>query len=235
MHIQSLKLICPIILEELHLQDNNLFDLGVKAIRNVSKYPLYLVNHAPAKSEEIHLQENTLFDPRPRSQDHTKRCQSISQVCCFLRNTTTSSLSGIELKSPWPWVSKSGQKCCRVVSSFAAEVRRLCCRVVISLKLSCSRSFEHQVEYDNNLSHHSSIRRRTPFLCCFAFSGANLVINTKILMRIQRQYSQTTQCSNKYSIVPICFYYSVNQMWAWLKKFLGRSVSYKNEHEVFHI
>ena len=31
------------------------------------------------------------------------------------------------------------KKCCRVVSSFAAEVRRLCCRVVISLKLSCSR------------------------------------------------------------------------------------------------
>ena len=28
------------------------------------------------------------------------------------------------------------QKCCRVVSSFAAEVCRLCCRVVISLKLS---------------------------------------------------------------------------------------------------
>ena len=28
-----------------------------------------------------------------------------------------------------------------------------CCRVVISLKLSCSSSFEHQVEYDTELSH----------------------------------------------------------------------------------
>ena len=36
-------------------------------------------------------------------------------------------------------------------------------------------------------------------------------------------------------IVPICFYYSVNQRWAWLKKNLGRSVSYKNDHEVCHI
>ena len=43
--------------------------------------------------------------------------------------------------------------CCRVVSSFAAEVRHLCCRVIISLKLSCSCSFEHQVEYDTELSH----------------------------------------------------------------------------------
>ena len=50
------------------------------------------------------------------------------------------------------------KKCCRVVSSFAAEVRRLCCQVVISLKLYCLRSFEHQVEYDTELSHHSSIR-----------------------------------------------------------------------------
>ena len=40
------------------------------------------------------------------------------------------------------------KKCCRVVSSFTAVVCRLCCRVVISLKLSCSRSFEHEVQYD---------------------------------------------------------------------------------------
>ena len=31
-------------------------------------------------------------------------------------------------------------------------VRRLCLRVVISLKLSCFRSFEHQLEYDTELS-----------------------------------------------------------------------------------
>ena len=50
------------------------------------------------------------------------------------------------------------KKCCRVVSSFAAAVRRLCFLVVVSLKLSCSRSFEDQVEYDTELSHLSSIR-----------------------------------------------------------------------------
>ena len=59
------------------------------------------------------------------------------------------------VKSLWhrTKVAMGLKKCCRVVSSFAAEVRRLCCRVVISLKLSCSRSFEKQVEYDTELSH----------------------------------------------------------------------------------
>ena len=44
------------------------------------------------------------------------------------------------VKSLWhrTKVAMGLKKCCRVVSSFAAEG----CRVVISLKLSCSRSFE---------------------------------------------------------------------------------------------
>ena len=74
--------------------------------------------------------------------------------CCF-------SVIQLLVKSLWHRikVAMGLKKCCRVVSSFAAEACRLCCRVVISLKLSCS--FEQQVEYDTELSaepSYSSIR-----------------------------------------------------------------------------
>ena len=64
MHLLSLKLLHPTVLEG-HLQENTLFDLGVKVTQNASQYPLHHVNYVPAKFEVAmfrHLQENTLFD-----------------------------------------------------------------------------------------------------------------------------------------------------------------------------
>ena len=51
MHLQSLKLLCPTVWEEMHLQENTFLDLGVKATQNIAQYPLHHVTYAPAKFE----------------------------------------------------------------------------------------------------------------------------------------------------------------------------------------
>ena len=75
-------LLHPMVKEKMHLQENTLFDLGVKITQNVvAQYPRHHVTYATAKfdvatshgkgermllhptvKEKIHLQENTLFD-----------------------------------------------------------------------------------------------------------------------------------------------------------------------------
>ena len=67
MHLQSLELLRLTVQEEVHLQENTLFDLylGVKVIRNIAQHPLHHVIYASAKfevlcptvSEKIQLQE----------------------------------------------------------------------------------------------------------------------------------------------------------------------------------
>ena len=51
MHRQNLKLLLPKVYEEMHLQENTLFDLGVKVTRNVTQYPLHHVIYASTKFE----------------------------------------------------------------------------------------------------------------------------------------------------------------------------------------
>ena len=53
MHRQNLKLLLCKVYEEMHLQENTLFDLdlGVKVTRNVIQYPLHHVIYAPTKFE----------------------------------------------------------------------------------------------------------------------------------------------------------------------------------------
>ena len=48
MHLQSLKLLCPTVEEDMHLQENTLFDidLGIKVTQNVARYPLHHVAYA---------------------------------------------------------------------------------------------------------------------------------------------------------------------------------------------
>ena len=52
-HMQSLKLINPKVWEEMHLQENTLFelDLGVKVTQNVTQYPLHHVTYAATMFE----------------------------------------------------------------------------------------------------------------------------------------------------------------------------------------
>ena len=77
---QSLMLLHPMVKENMHLQENTLFDLdfGVKVTQMVAQYPRQHVTYATAKfdnlmllhptvKEKIHLQENTLFDLDPRN------------------------------------------------------------------------------------------------------------------------------------------------------------------------
>ena len=53
MHLQSLKLLCPTVKEEMHLQGKTLYDLdlGVKVTSDVAQYPPYHMTYAPAKFE----------------------------------------------------------------------------------------------------------------------------------------------------------------------------------------
>ena len=71
MQLPSLKLPRTTVLEDMHLQENSLFNLGigVNVTQNDSLYPLHHVTYMPAKFEVAtskargrHLQENTLFD-----------------------------------------------------------------------------------------------------------------------------------------------------------------------------
>ena len=89
MHQQSLVLLHPMVKEKMHLQENTLFDLGVKVTRNVAQYPRHHVTYAPAKfdiatsqvKEKMHLQENTLFDL-----DRVKVTRNVAQ--CLLHHVT---------------------------------------------------------------------------------------------------------------------------------------------------
>ena len=51
MHLQSLKLLCPTVKEEMHIQKNTLYELGVKDRYDVSQYPPHHINDTPAKFE----------------------------------------------------------------------------------------------------------------------------------------------------------------------------------------
>ena len=50
MHLQSLKLLHPKV-EEMHLKENTVFDLGVKVTQNIAQYPLHHVTYAAPKFE----------------------------------------------------------------------------------------------------------------------------------------------------------------------------------------
>ena len=51
MHLQSLKLLCPTVKEKMHIQENTLYELGVKDRYDVSQYPPHHMNYTPAKFE----------------------------------------------------------------------------------------------------------------------------------------------------------------------------------------
>ena len=48
MHQQSLMVLHPMVKEEMHLQENTLFDLDLGVIQNVAQYPRHHVTYAPA-------------------------------------------------------------------------------------------------------------------------------------------------------------------------------------------
>ena len=53
MHLSSLELICPMVKEEMHLQENTLYDLDrvVKVTQKVVQYPPNHMTYTPAKFE----------------------------------------------------------------------------------------------------------------------------------------------------------------------------------------
>ena len=50
-YLQGLRLLRPTVGEEIHLQENTLFDLDVKVTQNVAQYPLHQETSLPAKFE----------------------------------------------------------------------------------------------------------------------------------------------------------------------------------------
>ena len=52
MQLQSLKMLRLIVKEEMHLQENALFDLEVKVTQNVVQYPLHYVTYVATKFED---------------------------------------------------------------------------------------------------------------------------------------------------------------------------------------
>ena len=59
MHRQNLKLLLRKVYEEMHLQENTLFDPKVKVTQNVTQYPLHHVIYAPTKFE-VATREDTI-------------------------------------------------------------------------------------------------------------------------------------------------------------------------------
>ena len=53
MHLQRLKLLRPTVKEQLHLQENTVFDLdlSIKVTHDVAKFPLHHVTYAHVKFE----------------------------------------------------------------------------------------------------------------------------------------------------------------------------------------
>ena len=84
MHLWSLKLLCPMVKEEMHLQENTLYDLDlvVKVTQNVVQYPLNHMTYAPAKFEvatsnslgEDGFTRKYIIWPWPWCQGHTNCC-----------------------------------------------------------------------------------------------------------------------------------------------------------------
>ena len=46
MHLQCLKLLRPTVMKQMHLQENTVFDLGVKVTQDVAQHPLHHVTFA---------------------------------------------------------------------------------------------------------------------------------------------------------------------------------------------
>ena len=52
MHLQSLKLLPPMVKQEMHLQENTYdLDLAIKVTQNVAQYPPHQMTYTPAKIE----------------------------------------------------------------------------------------------------------------------------------------------------------------------------------------
>ena len=51
MHMKSLKVLRPTVWEEMHLQENTLFDLGFKVTQEEAMYPLHHVTYVRAQYE----------------------------------------------------------------------------------------------------------------------------------------------------------------------------------------
>ena len=82
-HQQSLKLLCPTVKEEMHLQEFTSFDVDLsrlKVTQNVALYPPHHVTYAPAKYEAATF-NGLLKKIHLWSQDYTKRCPVPSQSC----------------------------------------------------------------------------------------------------------------------------------------------------------
>ena len=89
MHQWSLKLLRPVVKEEMHLQENTLYglDLVVKVTQNVVQYPPNHMTYVPAKFEGART--NSLGENRftrnysiwPWGQGHTKCCPVPSTSC----------------------------------------------------------------------------------------------------------------------------------------------------------
>ena len=89
MHLQSLKLLRPIVYEEMHLQANTLFDLGlgVKVIQHATQCAIHHVTYAAAKFEvasSIDMgadTKNAIFDLEIMAKGHMKCCPVPSTIC----------------------------------------------------------------------------------------------------------------------------------------------------------
>ena len=51
MHLQSLKLLCPMVKEEMHLQEKKIYDPKVKVTYNIAQYPQHHKTYIPAQFE----------------------------------------------------------------------------------------------------------------------------------------------------------------------------------------
>ena len=91
MHLWSLKLLCPMVKEEMHLQENTLYDLDlvVNVTQNVVQYPANHLPFAPDKYEvatpnslgEDGFTRKYIIWPWPWGQRHTKCCPVASTSC----------------------------------------------------------------------------------------------------------------------------------------------------------
>ena len=86
MHQWSLKLLCPMVKEEMHLQENTLYDLDlvIKVTQNVVQYPPNYITYAPAKFE-VATSSSFVFTRNyikwPWCQGHTKCCPVPAASC----------------------------------------------------------------------------------------------------------------------------------------------------------
>ena len=144
MHLYTLKLLCPVVQEKIHLQENTFFDLGVFDLDLGSRshevlpstlnimWPMHRQNLKlllPKHYEEMRFQENTLFDPWPWGQGHMKRCPVPLTSCdlctgkiwsCSFESLYGDAFTRKYIIWPWPWGWPWGQghtKCHSVPST----------------------------------------------------------------------------------------------------------------------